>query len=609
MSGANNAIFEHNLAILAGCCSISSLHALRDSPGNGRAIFKNGSDDKPALFLKLGDNELPLHSRRDPRAEAVRQLDEAFPQAPGDCVAIGLAGLHHLLELAARMPPRSRLIVIDPFPDIARTVLEHLDLAPLLKLHAACSFIFNDDLETLRRDFRSLIRKHDRPELQCFMHPGLSRHFPGLFQKLMNDLKGEIQLEMSDRLTRATLAGDWIANAVPNLPLLLGNPSLEVLRDAFPRSATAIIAAAGPTLDHALPMIAGCRPHCLVFAVGTAMRPLCHAGITPDFVVALDSDQPTVRQLPETIPQESFLIGAPSIPGQFFEAFHNRSFPYSFSAINGFNQWLAGQDFPLPVLNVGGTVSLTAIDAALFLGCRNIVLAGLDLAMREDGMTHASESMYANERMAGGDMVRVKGNYSESVPTSIQFATYIRQMNSYLMDVSSGGKVRFYNATTGGAFIDNTHVVHPDAFRVPPGGVDREEISARIAARRRAAAPSHDPHSVRRTLETLATQLPDLRRTAEEAAGLIAGNHTPENHPGLAAILASIDEHPALCLVNAAIQKTRFAIRSGLAHPLCVPQAIAGSCGQLANLLELGMKNFDKHSDECKLQISGKPAV
>ncbi len=463
-------LYERNLELIKGRCSPASLQALQQTSNQTTFQFEvvSREDSKGYDFIvRNSETECSLHSRRDPVREASRQVDGCLEGdfTPGICVVAGIAGAYHLYEFASRLHRDTVLIVVDINPSMVQKVLSYSDLAPLIGKLPRTVFIVNNNIDTARRDFRMLLKKIDVLKFVSFIHPGLKRCFLREYGALVEAIGSEVELEKADRATKKLLSTQWTINAVSALPVLLHNPDLKALKGAF-SGRTGIVVAAGPTLNSTIGLIRELKDYCPVFAVGTALRPLISAGIMPDFVVALDCSPKTLVQLSGIDDLQAFLIGSVFIPVEFWKYFENRIFSFSMFAIKEFNQWMGGfADVPT-VMNVGGTVSLTAVDAARFTGCNDILLFGLDLALNEDGTTHAKDSMYGDTRLSRDHQLFVKGNFSDRVPTANQFAGYIKQISAYFTDITRNGDVRLYNITTGGAFLDKTTVVRPDEFDV-----------------------------------------------------------------------------------------------------------------------------------------------
>jgi len=533
------------------------------SPASADSVRTAGPGDLTVTEMPDGHREyccirdgrsFYLHSRRAPDAEAVRQADglRLNPHQAG-CIVLGVAGGYHLTELARRLPPDSLLIVIDRYPGRVAAALPYLDVAGLDRCRIRVAWIVNASVEAIRREFHHLFHRELNCDFGFFIQPGLWRMDERPWHELALALQQEIRLETSDRATRAASAEQWLANAVAGLPVTLRNPQIDRLAGCF-SGGTVLVAAAGPTLTAALPMLRQWAGRCPLIAVGTALKPLLRAGLVPDLAVIIDGNPITVNQVPETGLDETFLASAYAVPPPVAEAFAGRLFSCSFSALRGFNQWLTAGGLRVPLVNVGGTVAITAIDVALLTGCRRVVLCGLDLAMAEDGATHADGSMYGNDKLPTEQLLRVPGNYAETVPTTPIFAGYIRQMNAYLSDmVRQRPGLVFYNATVGGAALESVTLVRPEQ-------VDREmvgttEFAARPILRRChadgiAVLPSWSPDYFRQT----ETELLRIAELAENAAALLTGDSGPAAAETLAATEQQLRQFRTRSLLNAALE-------------------------------------------------------
>ena len=251
---------------------------------------------------------------------------------------------------------------------------------------------------------------------------------------------------------------------------MLTCPGVAALKGLF-AARPAIVVAAGPTLDGALPVLQTVQRRAVIIAVGQALRPLLRHGIEPEFVVAVDSDPVTLRQYDDLPPHDrTWMVGGINLCPELTASYAERMFGFSHALAN-IQPWLAEIDALPGSLMVGGTVAVSAIDLAGQMGGDPSFFCGLDLAYRDDGTTHASSTQWDGEREATAHLTRVPGNYQDTVPTSKQFAKYITIMNTHLAQIQRQQAVTFYNATDGGARLEGTRLIRPAAIpeRLPAG--------------------------------------------------------------------------------------------------------------------------------------------
>src|SRR5438552_2526217 len=73
-----------------------------------------------------------IHSGRDPEIEADRLLESALPAGASPTVILVSPGLGYLADAIARRWPATRFLVVEPFPAMARALLERRDWRDLL---------------------------------------------------------------------------------------------------------------------------------------------------------------------------------------------------------------------------------------------------------------------------------------------------------------------------------------------------------------------------------------------------------------------------------------------------------------------------------------------
>lgn len=158
----------------------------------------------------------------------------------------------------------------------------------------------------------------------------------------------------------------------------------SILIDAF-KGKTALIMAAGPSLDGVLPWIKQNRDEVVLIAVSRIARLLLDNNIPPDIIVSVDP-----QEISFSISKEIFKLGEqallahsccaiPSLVGQW---------PYK-KVYTGPQYFWERENSPNVPLH-GPTVTNDAISIAVSLGCAQILLAGVDLCYSQDGYSHAS---------------------------------------------------------------------------------------------------------------------------------------------------------------------------------------------------------------------------
>lgn len=202
----------------------------------------------------------------------------------------------------------------------------------------------------------------------------------------MDQGKGiSVSVGLSKRLSMEAAAGCvdvFLSNCRSNLPIIRAVPGVKNLASIL-AGEKVVVAAAGPSLDAAIPVLARHRP--FLVAVDRAVRPLMAANIRPDWIVSVDKDPLTAEKM-------RGIKGLDRIP----LIFHPCVTPKTVQEYPG---PLLTFDCPDLVLGKGalalGTCVLTsAVGVAQLMGGNPIILAGADLGYPSNCQTHASGIPY-----------------------------------------------------------------------------------------------------------------------------------------------------------------------------------------------------------------------
>ena len=330
-----------------------------------------------------------LHSRYDPRVEAERFVQETLRDTQPSLVLLLGAGLGYLIEALHRKAPAARIIPV---------YYDRCIYAQAASRVSGGSGPSSPTAEALQRawqpDSGVTLLEHLRAEiseLECEglailewsvsarLFPELSRDANRAVRQLLRELRGSL-------VTTEALGPLWLRNAFRNFVFL---------EDRFlvPRAIETpiCIAASGPSLEEALPLIASYRDRFRLWALPSSLLALKTAGVSPDLVVLTDPGYYAIAHvhpaanlqlalaMPLTAACGAWRVGASVIPlsqGTFFER-----------ALCDLRML-----HPLALPSYG-TVAASALELARRLGAREVLFAGLDLIHR-DLRSHARPNVF-----------------------------------------------------------------------------------------------------------------------------------------------------------------------------------------------------------------------
>jgi hypothetical protein len=547
MIKSDRVLFEKNMALLRGMSSPETYANVVSAPDSPTEFFLSGPDGREAFFRLSPGGPAQVHSSRDPAGEAARQVSLWAAKNKvnfGGVVvsSVFLAGFHSA-ALSGMTRPGGLLFVADFSPAAFKQALFHTDLEKMRPAGAELFFAVSADIPRLADELRFRLRSRPSPAAALFFPPAAQRFFPEGSAAMLREFKKQIEIETANRGVAAASSGGWVKNIVENLPLWPSSASAGALRGMF-RGKTALVIGAGPSLDTAMPYIREAAGRCLLIAVGTALKPLLAAGIMPDLTIVVDNVPSLIRQFEGIDTGRIPLLCCHSALPEAASCFKGRIFFFAANLVPGVNAWLESRGLLPERLTVGGTVSLSAADAALLTGASNIVFIGLDLCLGPDGLSYAGNSPYPADRYKNCPLLTVPGNFGKTVTTEERFAVYIKMIGTYCCyEAQNHPELTFYNAATGGALIEHTSVVHPS--KIPElaaaAPVDFDKTAA-ITGALQAGREFFSADKLRAALDSLVKETELAESLSSEARSLsIAADDNGLLPPDADARLAAIE--------------------------------------------------------------------
>lgn len=213
------------------------------------------------------------------------------------------------------------------------------------------------------------------------------------------------------------------------------------------------IVAAGPSLDKNFQLLKKInRKTDLVLATGTVFRKLLAAGITPDYVIVIDANERVYAQIAgyekNTVPM---LYLSTAYKG-FAKNYHGKKYIVLQKDYDKAEAY--AKEYGLMLFRTGGSVSTTALDVGITLGCSRIIFLGLDLAFT-DNFVHATGTS-RRELTHTDDLRQVEDINGQLIYTSRSLDMYRQWMENRIRDVDT---IEFIDATEGGARIKGMKIM------------------------------------------------------------------------------------------------------------------------------------------------------
>ena len=404
------------------------------------------------LLLK---NDIPIDDVQDPRGAIRKMLKETIKQPMGqnDIIVTFGIGLCYLMDEVFNAYP-SKIFVYEPDIKLLHFVLNNVDISELLK---SGRIYITDNRDELIKKLNDTYLTKDKVEVVYLKNYAIakSQELLDFTQKVYETCKSK----MVDVNTILKFSKVWLKNLLTNIKTI-NEGSLYKLSDLENKfqGQTALIIAAGPSLQENIEKIKANRNKFVVFAVNRVLRTVLSNGIIPDFVVCIDPDgvEDSFTNLDEQIKNINCIIDAKSDCKIFTKNF--KKIFVSFTGNENIIKSLTDYNPDIKTYECGGSSTTLAFISAVKMGFEKIVFAGLDLALKGDLMYSSGEVANVNadgKIDLGGEqqkgITQVKSVTGEMVNSRDDFAAFIQHFEALIKD---SGYTECYNTTSFGAAIE-----------------------------------------------------------------------------------------------------------------------------------------------------------
>ena len=234
--------------------------------------------------------------------------------------------------------------------------------------------------------------------------------------------------------------------------------SIDECAEQF-KGKTVYLVAGGPSLNNSIDILKNREADSLILSVGTVVARLKKEGIWPDFAIITDVADNMYHQLNGNIDYEkTSLLYMISANAKAVASFAGEKYAIFQKGFNMAEDYAREHGFRL--VNTGGSVSTTALDVCIGLGCRKVICLGLDLAYTGN-RTHAEGTLGVVDVTQTQDLPTVKNVFGKMVPTSSSLSSFHKWIENRIADER---RVEFVNVSDG-AYIEGMKNVGTEAVR------------------------------------------------------------------------------------------------------------------------------------------------
>lgn len=388
------------------------------------------------------------------RKEAVNQALQPIKEKGyiSQLYVLGMANMEYVNEILDTVPTDTIVLIYEPNAKVFEANLYYKDMSKIFE--RKYTFLFVEGVN--EKDMDSYVDYYSNciqvEYLYTFISPNYDEIYFDLLQKRVESCNRVMEMAIASENT-VVMRGEEINYArIMNMGLLLHSTVLSELKDKFHKKINveefpAIIVAAGPSLDKNISLLHKAKGKAFIIAVDSAVRMLEKYDIEPDAFITLDAVKPAVLFQNKIALNTPLFYCAHSI----YDYIKNLKGKKIYCNMDNVGDALLkhiGKEEQM--ISGGGSVSNAAFSIAQYIGFKNIIAIGLDLAFK-DNKKHASV-VYKEAEVnlsESSQYTYVQGINGEELLTYKNFVLY---KEWYERRVQTG-EVTLINATEGGAYI------------------------------------------------------------------------------------------------------------------------------------------------------------
>ncbi len=330
------------------------------------------------LAYKKEAKEILLHSKYDPKKEALKLIDRSIENEP-EVIVIGGFGLGYLVEGALGHFHNCHVVIWDFDWSVLKLALNQRDLSHIFA-NPRAHFVFSDNPQSLI----DLLKEFKTSNIAHIIHRPSQQIYPEQYAELNTAL---VNFQNTKEINVATLNRFqklWTKNILNNLLAFVKYKGIKWLFNQF-TDIPCVIVAAGPSLAKNIHLLKEIKGKAIIIAVDTVLQILQNHEIEADFAIAVDPQDINKKYFEHLKTTKTILICEPSISPKIVNLYPGPKM--MLGSVFQLVKWLEDLTYEKGEIDIGGSVATAAYGMAVKMGCDPIIFIGMDLAY-SNNQTH-----------------------------------------------------------------------------------------------------------------------------------------------------------------------------------------------------------------------------
>lgn len=409
------------------------------------------------LSIAKDDKKIYLHSKYNPLKEAETIVDSFDDIDENTNVIFYGTGLGYHIRLILEKYKEIKYYIYEPIPELLYAFLSNVNLKDL-KMNRLMGISTNFEGNSIDK-----FVDRNRDNIKIIEMPSHKQNFTLENEKFNEGLLKMIKNKRTEIATNFTFQKRWIINSMKNLKDVLSTPNIILEKKDKFKGKTAIIVAAGPSLNEEIENLRYIKENGLayIFSVGSAIRTLLHHDLYPDAVCTYDP-KPTNHWIYKTIKDKEIkeipMIFGSSVGYETLIDYPGDKYHMITSQDTVSHYYLKSKDnTKMNIVFDAPSIAVVTIQLLYELGISTVILVGQNLAYRgektySEGISYRKDLTEEQKSQA----ISVKDVYGNDILTNEGFDSMRRQMEYYFNVLPN---IEVINTTKGGANIKGTKFI------------------------------------------------------------------------------------------------------------------------------------------------------
>jgi|GEM_PF-3589459 len=365
-------------------------------------------------------------------------------------------GLGNCIRKLLKVMGSNELIVLEDNINILNYAANVSDLSDILNdKRVNIQFCSKENLDKIfENNIKSMFFSKTVDVVTC---PGYAEFNLEFINKSVECIKRMFNNTIVNKNTLELISDDILKALFNNLPYIVKNNSSSKLRGLF-EGKTAVVVSSGPSLSKNIHFLKKYMDKVVIITGSRNLDYMEKEGIKPNLVCIIDSWDVVYEFTKNSFDKDLFFVSTEHANTKTIEKLGQKNM-FCTVLFNEFINKITKNKFD-KFPSIGSVAHLCTI-MAVYLGCKNVVFIGQDLAFTDNKMhdDFSGSRSGANEVSGRNDLFYVEGNYEKKVLSDLSFQNFKEWFEKYIQE---NKEIKFINCTEGGAKIKGTEIARLD---------------------------------------------------------------------------------------------------------------------------------------------------